>query len=137
MEKNLNLKDLKRGDIVVLRDGQRLKLQKQAQESGSYQVALKFYFSSSWQTYWHSGRVTTSSESDLDIVDVIPKPFDWSEVPWGAAFRHSDDRTSTYYYIGKSVNKPFCRIFQTNEGTTHHFREVDMTRLCTILDITN
>ena len=57
-----------------------------------------------------SGAVFGAKEQPFDIIEVIPKPFDWKDVKRGMAFRYRDN---IVYYIAPNLNYQRWSVFET------------------------
>lgn len=62
-------------------------------------VYLKFKGSRS--TYYYcNGSFQAGQKHPFDIIEIVPKPFDWDTVEPGMAFSHEHGAGETYFYVG-------------------------------------
>lgn len=108
---NVNLKDLNIGDTVTFRGGGKAEVRgvKESQY-GNYPYNINFtkdpfYVGDSFTKY---GKLVRSREHPLDIVKIIPKPFDFDTVKQGMAFK--SPMYGTVYYIANDPTESTCFI---------------------------
>lgn len=115
--KNVDLSTLKPGQIVKLRCGGEFELKDNASRSGDWIDLIFKMGDKNFHNSWNKdGSFTVSlGHHPLDIVEIIPLPFDWADVKPGMAFLQYPNKV--VWYVGPDYANPLWVV--VNEKRNH------------------
>lgn len=111
----IDLSKLKAGDTVKFRCGGKAVVKSIDYRYRQYSIVFEDE-EDSWD-YHFGGFFIPSEPCLIDIIEIIPKPFDWSDAKPGMAFEQGRDKILVYF-LGYHPVKPFRLFFIGEEAIT-------------------
>ena len=98
----IDLSTLKKGDTVKIRcGGEAVVSEIHISHTGNFNITVN---DSCYSLSWYKDGTKILNMDWLDIIEIIPAPFDWDTVEQGMAFEYKGDISDgIVYYIGKHL----------------------------------
>jgi len=126
----VDLNKLKVGYTVKFRCGGEAVIEK-IKPMRHYSVFLLFFegFDGLSKNYSLNGK-SSYTDSPFDIIEIIPKAFDWKDIKWGMAFKDldSEDYNHTLHYVGTCPKDKTLHVFSGKYSTTGYTKDDGLTR---------